>query len=167
RTLQIDINQPVFDDFADAWLAVDMRYDLEQEIRRFQCSLYRGEIARLVLVAHGADGDAQRAKVKLTNKRIDLCLQLGFGKLLGKSPKLASPRNRRMIVQEHAVRVTTLAALEGDGNDLSALRVIAETSRIRHADKFIFDQRLVHLQRFRADLPQLLPIRSTHNYQIP
>src|SRR5262249_25978987 len=90
----------------------------------------------------------------------------GLCKFFGKSPKLASPRNRRMVVEEHAVRVTTLAALEGDGNDLSALRVIAETSRIRHADKFIFDQRLVHLQRFRDDLAKLLRIGSIGNDQI-
>src|SRR5262249_4644543 len=55
RSLQIDVGQVVLDELADAWRAVDVRDDLEQEIGRLQRSFDRGEVRLPVLVSHRAD----------------------------------------------------------------------------------------------------------------
>ena len=48
--------------------------------------------------------------------------------------------------------VAALAALERDRDHLSALSVVAEAGRIRHANEFEFDQRLLDLERPRNNL---------------
>jgi hypothetical protein len=83
---------------------------------------------------------------------------VGLASFLGKPPQLAAARDRRMIVEEHAMGIAALASLERDRNDLSALRVIAESGRIRHAEELKFHQRLFDLQRFGHQLAQLLRI---------
>src|SRR5262245_54872058 len=66
-----------------------------------------------------------------------------------------------MVVEKHAMGVAALAALERDRDHLSALGalaalgVVAEAGRIRHADEFEFDQRLLDLERLRNNLAQL------------
>jgi len=65
-----------------------------------------------------------------------------------------------MIVEKHAMRVTAFAALEAHRDDLTALGIVAETGRIRHADEFEFDQRLLDLQRLGDQLAQFLRIGS-------
>ena len=44
------------------------------------------------------------------------------------------------------MRVATFATAEGYRNDLSAFRVITEAVRIRHADEFVFHQRVGDLE---------------------
>src|SRR5262245_62652830 len=51
-SLQIDIGEIVLNELADAWRAVDVRNDLEQEIGCRQGSLYCCEVGFLVLVPH-------------------------------------------------------------------------------------------------------------------
>src|SRR5262249_57526592 len=63
-----------------------------------------------------------------------------------------------MVVEKHAMGVAALAALERDRDHLSTLSVVAETGRIRHANEFEFDQRLVDLERLRDNLAQLARI---------
>src|SRR5262245_65215385 len=60
-----------------------------------------------------------------------------------------------MVVEKHAMGVAALAALERDRDHLSALGVVPEAGRIRHADELEFDQRLLDLERFRKNLAQL------------
>jgi hypothetical protein len=51
--LQIDVLKVVFDKFTNPRAAVDMRYDLQEEIWRLERGLDGGVIGRLVLVPHG------------------------------------------------------------------------------------------------------------------
>src|SRR4029453_5818941 len=83
--------------------------------------------------------------------------------LLGKPPKLAPAGDGRMVVEKHAMGVAALAALERDRDHLSALGVVAEAGRIRHADEFELDQRLVDLERLRNELAQLPRIRAVRD----
>src|SRR2546421_3096121 len=77
-------------------------------------------------------------------------MECGIGELLGKTPELAAPGDGRIVIQKHAVRIATLAIAESDRNDLAGFGVIAEPSRIRHADELVLDgvafgqQRLWH-----------------------
>src|SRR5262249_30425669 len=95
-----------------------------------------------------------------TDQRIDLCVKFGLCKFLRKSPQLASAGDRRMVVEEHAVRVATLAAFERNRDDLAALGVVAETSRVRHANEFVLHQWRIDLQRLWHELAQLLWVRA-------
>lgn len=52
-----------------------------------------------------------------------------------------------MVVQVHGERVGAGLALEGDGDHLAALGVVAEAGGVGHADELIAHQRLGHLQR--------------------
>src|SRR5262249_50862709 len=72
-----------------------------------------------------------------------------------------------MIVEKHAMGVAALAALERDRDHLSALGVVAEARRIRHADEFELDQRLINLERLRnelAQLPRIRPVRDDKKF---
>src|SRR5262247_4901265 len=132
-----------------------VRNDLEQEIGRQQGSFYRGEIGLLVLVSHRADGNRQGSVVQPADQRVDFRFQRRLRELLWKAPKLASAGDGRMVVEKHAMGVAALAALERDRDHLSALGVVAEAGRIRHADEFELDQWLVDLERLRNELAQL------------
>src|SRR5215475_11445107 len=66
-------------------------------------------------------------------------------------------------LRNHAMGVAALAALERDRDHLSALGVVAEAGRIRHADEFELDQRLVDLERLRHELAQLPRIRAVRD----
>src|SRR5215475_5129170 len=66
-------------------------------------------------------------------------------------------------LRNHAMGVAAFAALERDRDHLSALGVVAEAGRIRHADEFELDQRLFDLERLRNELPQLAGIRAVRD----
>ena len=78
---------------------------------------------------------------------------VGTGELLRKAPELAAAGDRRIVVQEHAMRIAALAGpAKRHRDDLAGLGVVAEAGRIRHADELVFDQRsLVDLERLRHD----------------
>src|SRR5260221_1698647 len=103
-----------------------MRDDLEQEVGGRQRGFDRGKVGLFVLVAHRANGNPQWTIVERADESVDFCLESGFSELLGKAPELATARDWGMIVEKHAVGVATLAAFERNGNDLSALCVVAE-----------------------------------------
>ena len=73
--------------------AVDMRDDLQQEIRRPRATLDRRRDRRLVLVAHRAGGDAHRAVVERADQRVDLDPQLGLASFFGNPRVRARPRS--------------------------------------------------------------------------
>ncbi len=85
--------------------------------------------------------------------------RLGLAQLLGEAPQLAAAGDRRMVVQEHAVRVAALLALERHGDHLAALGVVAEAGGVRHADELVLHQRLFDLERLRHDRAQLVADR--------
>jgi hypothetical protein len=63
-----------------------------------------------------------------------------------------------VIIEEHAMRIAALAALETDPDNLSAFGVIAEAGAIGHTDELELRQGLVDLQGLRHQLPQLLRV---------
>src|SRR6185437_14807905 len=92
--LERDILEVVLDDLADARRAVDMRDDLQEEVRRRQRRLHRRQIRRLVLVADRCRGDAHRPVIERADDRVDLDVKRGIGKLLGEAPELAAAGDR-------------------------------------------------------------------------
>ena len=83
-----------------------------------------------------------RTVVQGTDQRVDFSPQRRLRQFLRKAPELATAGDRPLVVEEHAVGVAALAAAERDRDHLPALGVIAEAVRIRHADEFVFHQRL-------------------------
>src|SRR4029077_4434260 len=77
-----------------------------------------------------------------------------------KAPQLAAGRNRRFVIQEHAVGISAFATPELDRDHLAGFGVVAETSGIWHADELVFDQRLIHLERLRYDRAHPIRIGS-------
>jgi hypothetical protein len=124
-----------------------MRYDLQKEIWRLERSLDGGVIGRLVLVAHGPGRHPHGTVIERADQRVDFGAHRGLRQFLWKAPKLASASDRRIVVQEHAMRIAALAAAERHRNHLAGFGVIAEAGRVRHADKLVFDNRLIDLQR--------------------
>src|SRR5262249_50337965 len=91
---------------------------------------------------------------------VELDVERRIGELCRKAPKLAAARDRRLVVEEHAVAVAALAAAEPHRNDLSGFGIVAEAGGIRHTDELVLDERLVHLERLRHHRAQLVRIRS-------
>jgi hypothetical protein len=81
-------------------------------------------------------------------------LEPGVAQLLGKSPQLASARDRGMIIEIHRMNIAAGFTLETDGDDLAGLAIMPETGGIGHVDEFIFDDRFGHLERRGNDFLQ-------------
>src|SRR5262245_24741686 len=158
RALDRDVLEAILDQLADARAAVDMRDDLQQEIRRGERRLGRRKIGLFVLVSHRRGRDPHRTIIQGADQHVDLRAQAGIGQLLRKAPQLAPARDRRLVVQEHAVGVAAPLAPERHGDHLAGFRVVAEAGRVRHADELILDQRLGDLERLGHDGAQPLGI---------
>ena len=96
-------------------------------------------VKRAVLVAHGAGGHTQLAVVQRAHQHVLVHAQAGRGQLLGKAPDLAPAGDRRVVVEEHVVRVSARLAVEGDRDHLARLGVVAEAGGVGHADEFHLD----------------------------
>src|ERR1700704_2476501 len=166
RALDRDVLEMVLDQFANARAAVDMRDDLQEEIRRGERRLGGRQIGLFVLVAHRPGRDPHRPVIQGADQHVDLRAQAGTGQLLRKAPQLAPARDRRLVVQEHAVGVAAPLAPERDGDHLAGFGVVAEASRVRHADELVFDQRLGDLERLGHDGAQPLGIGPVGDDQI-
>src|SRR6516162_559539 len=164
--LQIDVLKVVFDQLADARATVHMRYDLQKEIWRLERSLDGWVIGRLVLVTHGPGGHPYGTVIECADQRVDFGAQSRLRQFLWKAPELASAGDRRIVVQEHTMRIATLAAAEGNRNHLAGFGVIAEAGRIRHTDKLVFDDRFIDLQRLRHQRAQLIRISPVSDDEI-
>src|SRR5581483_7536408 len=119
-----DVLHEVANEFADARAAVDMWNDLQQEVwcgKRIQDRLVR---KRSVLVAHRRYRDGDGSIAEDAAQRILFDPHLGRRQLFGKTPKLASPCDRRVIVQIHCVHVPAPLAAEAHRDDLAAFRVV-------------------------------------------
>src|SRR5262249_34514398 len=97
------------------------------------------------------------------NQRVNFRLQRRLRELLGKAPEFAPASDGRMVVEKHAMGVAALAALERDRDHLSTLGVVAEASRIRHADELELAQRFVDLERIRNEIAQRRGISSVRD----
>jgi hypothetical protein len=105
RALYRDILEMVFDQFADAWPAVEMRNDLEQEVRRRKRSPDLRQIGLAMFIAHRAGGNPNGSVIQGTDQRVDFSPQRRLCQFLGKTPKLATAGDRPLIIEEHAVGV--------------------------------------------------------------
>src|ERR1700730_5279035 len=103
-----------------------------------------------MLVSHRPSRDSNWAVIQRADKRVNLGSQRWLCQLFRKAPQFTTARDRPFVVQEHAVRVAAPSAAERDGYHLAALGVVAEAVRIRHADEFVFDQRLALVNKKRA-----------------
>ena len=84
-----------------------------------------------------------------------------------KSPRSErSIHNEGLIVEIHRVHIAARPALEGHRNDLARLGIVAEAGRIRHADEFVFHDRIDDLERLRHDALQRLTVRAVGDDQI-
>ena len=108
--LQRHVLQVVAHQLADARRAIDMRDDLEQEVRRLSEASTGVMVERAVLVAHGGGGDAHRPVVQRADQRVGLDAQRRVGELLGKAPDLAPAGDRRMVVEVHGMDVAAAAS---------------------------------------------------------
>src|SRR5215831_15683351 len=124
--LQRNVLEMVFHELAHARAAVDVGDDLQQEIRQRERGFDGLQVGLAVLITHRTGRDPKRSVVQCANERIDLGLQLRVGELLGKSPEFAPAGDRPLVVEEHAMGVATLAAAEGNRDDLTSFRVVAE-----------------------------------------
>src|SRR6476619_8421188 len=119
-----DILEMIFDQFADAWRAVDMRNDLEQEVRRRKRSSDLRQIGFAVFVAHRASGNPNGSVIQGTDQRVDFSPQRRLRQLLRKAPELATAGDRSLVIEEHAVGVATLPAPKRNRDYLPAFGVI-------------------------------------------
>ena len=158
----------VFDELADARTAVDVRNDLEQEVRLLQSGLDLRQVGLTVLVSHRAGRHPQRTVIERADERIEFGPQCRLAQLFRKAPELPAAGNRPLIVQEHAVGVAAPATAERHRDDLAALGIVAETIGIRHADELVLDQRFafVEFERRRNDRSQLRRIGAIGDDQV-
>src|ERR1700730_11467606 len=111
-----------------------------------------------MLVSHGPNRNLNRTIMKRADQRIDLRLERWLSQLLRKAPELAAACDGRMVVEKHAVAIAAFAAFERDRNNLSALGVISESGRVRHANEFELHQGIVDLERCRHECTEFLRI---------
>src|SRR5262245_43395352 len=90
-----------------------------RSIWRLERGLDGGVIGRFVLVTHSAGRNADGTVVERTNESVDFGAQARLRQFLWKAPKLASAGDRRIVVQEHTMRIAALPAAEGHRNYLA------------------------------------------------
>ncbi len=123
-------------------VAVDVRNDLDEEIRLVERAQDRVEVEHLVLVAHRRDGAEHGAIIQPADQNFLVVGQRRLRQFLREAPDFAPARDRRLVVEIHRMDVTALFAMKADRDHLTGLGIVAKAGRIRHADEFIFDDRL-------------------------
>src|SRR5262249_13607714 len=111
--LQCNVLEMILHELAHPRAAVDVRDDLQQEIREVERGFDGLQVGLAVLIAHRAGRDPKRSVVQRANERVDLGLQFWVGELLGKSPEFTPACDRSLVVEKHAMGVATFAAAEG------------------------------------------------------
>src|SRR6516165_4642997 len=141
-TREIDANQ-----FADARRPVDMGNDLQQKARLVERICDDSSVEFAVLVAHRAGRNADASVIQRANQGVPIDFQARLRKLLRKPPEFTSAGDRRVVIEKHGVDIAAYLAAKSDRDHLTRLSVIAEAGAVRHADKFVLDDRLHHLER--------------------
>src|SRR5437764_7547413 len=103
-----------------------MRNDLKQEVRRFERGFDLRQIGFSMLIPHRAGRDSNRTVIQGADQRVDLGPERRLRQFFGKTPELAAPGDRPLVIEKHAVAVPALATAERDWDDLAALGVVAE-----------------------------------------
>ena len=108
--LELNVLQIIFDQLANAWTAVRMGDDLEQEVGRGERGQHRRRIGRLVLVTHGASRNPHGPIVEGAHQRVDLGAKRRLREFLREAPYLTPSGDRSLKVEKHAMGVPALAA---------------------------------------------------------
>src|SRR3984893_2586766 len=161
--LHRDVFHVVAHQLADPRRAVDMRDDLEHEVRPGEDLVQGGRVEFAMLEAHRW-GDAQhRAVVQGADHDIALMRDLGARQLLRETPDLAPAGDRRVVVEVHGVDVApflhhAVLRIETHRDHLAGFGVVAKAGRIRHANELVGDRVAEDFQRFGHRLAQLIDI---------
>src|SRR5215467_4030181 len=113
-------------EFADPRAAVDMRDDLQDEVRSLHPLQDRVVIDRPMLVAHGGADAEHRAIMQRADEHVALDLDLWPRKLFRKAPEFTAACDRTFVVEIHRVDIDALVALEANRDDLPGFGVVAE-----------------------------------------
>src|ERR1700737_1087716 len=163
RPLERHILQVVAHQLADARPAIDVRNDLDHEVR-FGKAFEQGlAIDLMVFVAHRRRDTEHRAIMQRTHESLVLVRYLRSSELLRESPDLPAAGDRRIVIEIHRMHVPTLLAhaigpAESHRNDLARFRVIAESGGVGHADELVIDGVPCELQRLRHDRAQRIRV---------
>ncbi len=153
----------------DRRLAVDARHYLEGDLRRRhrRQGLLGVARQRLVLVAHGADGDRLTAVVQGAGQGIARHLEDRVSVFLREAPDLAAGGDRRLVVKIHLRHEAVALALVGHRDDDTAFAVVAEPRGVRHLDPLVGDQVLLgRLERLGHRGAQCVAIRLVEDHEI-
>src|SRR6516162_2464757 len=169
RSLEYDVREIVANQLANARRAVDMGNDLQQKTRLVERLCDDGSIELAVFVAHRAGRNADASVIQRADEGVPIDFQTGPCELLWKAPEFTSAGNRRVVVQKHGVDIAAYLSAQSDRNHLTRLRVIAKTGTVRHADEFVLDDRLCHLERLGNKALQSIdigPIADDHVFPV-
>ncbi|ENN84967.1 hypothetical protein RHSP_58650 [Rhizobium freirei PRF 81] len=155
-----DIGEVIAHQLADPRRGIDMRNDLDQEIRLRQRGQKRPLIDGLVLVTHRSRRAEDAAVMQRADDDFTFVDDLRIGELLRKAPDLAAAGDRRVVIEIHGMDIAARLSAISYRNDLPRLRVVAEAGGIGHADELVFHQRLVDFERRRHHGLQRLACRA-------
>src|SRR6516165_6640633 len=147
RSLEDNVREIEANQFADARRPVDMGNDLQQQARLVERLFDDSSVEFAVLIAHRPGRNADASVIQRANQGVPIDFQARLRKLLRKPPEFTSAGDRRVVVEKHGVDIAAYLAAKSDRDHLTRLRVIAEAGAVWHADKFVFDDRLHHLER--------------------
>src|SRR5580704_8643182 len=161
--LHRDVFHVVAHQLADPRRAVDMRDDLEHEVRPGERLQQRRRVELAMLETHRC-GDAQhRAVVQGADHDIALMRDLGARQLLRETPDLAPAGDRRIVVEVHGVDVAAflrraVLGFEAHRDHLAGFGVVAKAGGVRHPNKLIGDRVAGHFQWFGHRLAQFVDV---------
>src|ERR1700722_12378101 len=104
-----------------------MRDNLQEKSWSHERLLYSSRVQGLIFVRHGRCRDADAFVVECADEPVITDLKLWLGKGLWKTQDLASRYDPGNTVQVHAVVVSARLPVESHRNDLTGLRVRAQT----------------------------------------
>src|SRR6516164_4131816 len=157
--LQGDVLHVITHQLADPRCAVDMRDDLDHEIRPGERLYERRRVDFAMLETHRRGDAEDRAVVQGAHHHVAFVRNLRARQLLWEAPDLAPAGDWRVVVEIHGVDVAAFLGhavfrLEAHRNHLARLGVVAKARRIRHADEFVGDSVAGDFQRLRHHLAQ-------------
>src|SRR6516162_10930797 len=110
RSLEDDVREIEADQFADAWRAVDMGNDLQQQARLVERLCDGSSVELAVLVAHRAGRNANTSIIQRADQGVAIDFQARLRELLRKPPEFTSAGDRRVVIEKHSVDIAARLA---------------------------------------------------------
>src|SRR4029450_1784839 len=88
RPFQADLLKAIFNELTDPRTAVDVRNDLEKEVRLLESGLDLRRVGFAMLLSPGAGCSPQRTVIQSADEGVDLGLQRRLTELFRKAPEL-------------------------------------------------------------------------------